>query len=55
MSAFFVMNYSEEILDLKERLEFLRKFRKEKMKEIDKLDTEINWLKLKLDQLTKKI
>ena len=29
------MDYSEEILDLKERLEFLRRFRKEKMKEID--------------------
>jgi len=45
---------SKKISELQEDLDDLRRIRKSKMKEIEKLDTEINWIKIQLDQLNNK-
>lgn len=43
------------LLDLQEDLKDLRNLRKLKMKEIESIDTEINWIKLQIDKLNGKI
>ena len=48
------MDPKEKILDLEFRLQNLRSYRKDKIKEIEALDTEINWIKIQLEKLTSK-
>lgn len=46
---------SKTLSDLQEDLNDLRNLRKSKMKEIESIDTEINWIKLQIDKLNNKI
>jgi hypothetical protein len=39
---------------LEEKLKDLKKYRKDKIKEIEILDTEINWIKIQLEKLAEK-
>jgi hypothetical protein len=45
------MNKSEKIAFLEEKLKLLKQDRKSKVKEIEALDTEINWIKIQLEEL----
>lgn len=45
---------SEKISNLEEDLKYLRQLRKEKVKDLDKIDTELNWIKVQLENLTNK-
>jgi hypothetical protein len=46
------MEKQEKIESLEFKLQNLKSFRKDKIKEIDSLDTEINWIKIQLEELT---
>lgn len=46
------MEKQEKIESLEFKLQNLKSFRKDKVKEIDSLDTEINWIKIQLEELT---
>ena len=48
------MEKSEKILILEEKLSFLKSIKKEKIKEITNIETELNWIKIQLEELTKK-
>ncbi len=43
-----------KIIILEDRLKDLKRYRKDKIKEIEHLDTEINWIKIQLEKLTEK-
>jgi len=45
------MNF-EKIEFLEFKLKNLKNYRKDKVKEIQSLDTEINWIKIQLEELT---
>jgi hypothetical protein len=46
------MEKKDKIEFLECKLQNLKSFRKDKVKEIDFLDTEINWIKIQLEELT---
>ena len=48
------MEKFEKIQSLEFKLQNLKSYRKEKIKEIDNLDTEINWIKIQLEELVPK-